>query len=83
MGEAILVDIQIAALSMRIDTQVPLHVPVEDIMRRILGWASQQFACPLSAEERFLCNVRTGEILMGSQCLYRSRILPGDHLILF
>ena len=36
MGEAILVDIQIAALSMRIDAQVPLHVPVEDIMRRIL-----------------------------------------------
>ena len=54
MGEAILVDIQIAALSMRIDAQVPLHVPVEDIMRRILGWASQQFACR-SARKSVFC----------------------------
>lgn len=37
----------------------------------------------LSDDGHFLCNARTGEILMGAECLYRSRILPGDHLILF
>ena len=83
MDENILVDIQVPAVSMHFDASIPLYAPAADILRHLIDWISQQLGLSLSDDGHFLCNARTGEILTGAECLYRSRILPGDHLILF